>query len=170
MIKKVFKLVFLLGLVCLLSIQPASAVIRESEIPPNILLYKSIQTWRDQSKNPWQLIFFKEIKGNNEPTVNLRLVGFPDLFAFEHPQPLTIKIREDLTIKVPDVFASDKESFSPNMGQYDFNRVVDSLESNNFWLLELPLKDGQSSVIKVPYFILEEWKKIIFQTDKKERV
>ena len=163
MSNKVSKLMLVLGLMCLLFVQPAYAVIRESKIPPNTLLYKSIQTWRDQDKNPWQLIFFKEFKGDSQPKINLRLVGFPDLFEFEHPQPLTIEIRENSTVKVPDVFTSDKEAFAPNMGQYNFNPIVDQLESNSFWLLELPLKDGEFSTIKVPYFILEEWKKIIVQ-------
>ena len=161
MSKKFFKLIFVLGLMCLFFIKPASAVIRESKIPPDILLYKSIQTWRDKSKNPWQLIFYKEIRGNNKPTINLRLVGFPELFEFAHPQPLTIKIREDLTVKVPDIFASDKEAFSPSMGQYDFNPIIERLETDSFWLLQLPLKDDESSTIKVPYFIIEEWTKII---------
>ncbi|MGK7881681.1 MAG: DUF3122 domain-containing protein [Crocosphaera sp.] len=166
MSKKVFKLIFLLGLMCLLFIQPASAVIRESKIPPDILLYKSIQTWRDQAKNPWQLIFYKEIRGNNQPTINLRLVGFPDLFEFEHPQPLIIKVNDNFTVKVPDIFASDKEAFSPNTGQYDFQPILESLETNSFWLLELPLKDCESSTIKVPYFILEEWKEIILMDNE----
>ncbi len=163
MSKKVLKLILVVGLMFLLFIQPAFATIRESKIPPNILLYKSIQTWRDQSKNPWELIFFKEIKGDNKPKINLRLVGFPELFEFKHPQPLIIKIRDNLMVEVPDIFASDKESFSPNMGQYDFNPIIDRLETNSFWLLELPLKGGNSPTIKVPYFILEEWKKIIVQ-------
>ena len=60
MSKKFFNLIFVLVLMCLFFIKPASAVIRESKIPPDILLYKSIQTWRDKSKNPWQLIFYKE--------------------------------------------------------------------------------------------------------------
>ncbi|MDJ0845912.1 DUF3122 domain-containing protein [Crocosphaera sp.] len=162
--KKLSKLILVLGLICLLFVQPAYAVVRESKIPPNILLYKSIQTWRDQDKNPWQLIFFKEIKGDNQPTINLRLVGFPDLFEFEHPQPLTLNIRDDLTLKVPDVFASDEAAFSPNMGQYNFKGIIDKLETNNFWVLELPLKDDDISMIKVPYFILEEWKKVIDKT------
>lgn len=161
MTKKVLKSILLLGLMCLLFLQPAYAVIRESKIPPNTILYKSIQTWRDTSKNPWQVIFFKEIKGDKEPTINLRLVGFPDLYEFSHPQPLIIKIRDNLTLQVPDVFASDQASFTPNMGQYDFTPILNQLESNNFWILELPLKEGDSSSIKIPYFILEEWQKII---------
>ncbi|EAZ89705.1 DUF3122 domain-containing protein [Crocosphaera chwakensis] len=161
MSQKVFKLIVLLGLMCLLFIQPVYAVVRESKIPPNTVLYKSIQTWRDNFKNPWQVIFFKEIKGENEPIINLRLVGFPDLYEFAHPQPLIIKIREDLILPVPDVFASDQESFAPNMGQYDFTPILNQLASNNFWVLELPLKNGDSSTIKIPYFILEEWQKII---------
>ncbi|MGK7957471.1 MAG: DUF3122 domain-containing protein [Crocosphaera sp.] len=163
MFNKVSKLILLLGLIGLLWIQPAYAVIRESKIPPNTLLYKSIQTWRDQDKNPWQLIFFKEFKGDSQPIINLRLVGFPDLFEFEHPRPLTIKIRDNLTVKVPDIFTSDKQAFVPNMGQYDFNPILDQLESNSFWLLDLPFKDGELSTIKVPYFILEEWQTIIAQ-------
>ena len=165
MSKKVFKLIFVLGLMFLLSIQPAAAVIRESKIPPDILLYQSRQTWRDQAKNPWQLIFYKEIRGNNQPTINLRFVGFPDVFEFAHPQPLIINIKDNLTLKVPDIFVSDKEAFSPNMGQYDVKPILESLETNSFWLLELPLKDDKSSIIKVPYFILEEWKEIILMND-----
>ncbi len=161
MSRQVSKLILVLGLMCLLFIQPAYAVIRESKIPPNTVLYKSIQTWRDTDKNPWQVIFFKEIKDDNEPKINLRLVGFPDLYEFAHPQPLIIKIKDDLTLQFPDVFASDQESFAPNMGQYDFKPILNQLESNNFWLLELPLKDGDSSTIKIPCFILEEWQKII---------
>ncbi|MGK7942719.1 MAG: DUF3122 domain-containing protein [Crocosphaera sp.] len=158
--RKIFKFIVLLTLIFSLT-QPAYAVVKESAIPPDIILYKSMQTWRDTSNNPWEVIFFKEIKGDKKPKINLRLVGFPDLFEFEHPQPLIIKIREDLIIKVPDVFAKDQDAFSPNLGQYDFQLIMNQLESNNFWLLELPLKYNQSSTIKIPYFMLEEWQKII---------
>ncbi len=140
---------------------PASAVIRESKIPPNTILYKSTQTWRDTSNNPWQVVFFKQVDNQKNPQINLRLVGFPDLFEFSHPQPLTIKIREDLRVKAPDIFASDEDALTTNMGQYDFSPIIEQLESNNFWLLELPLKDGKVSTIKNSYFILEEWKNII---------
>ncbi|MDJ0510194.1 MAG: DUF3122 domain-containing protein [Crocosphaera sp.] len=157
--RKILKFILILSLIFSL-IQPAYGVVRESKIPPDTILYKSIQTWRDTSNKPWEVIFFKEIKGDSNPQINLRLVGFPDLFEFEHPSPLSIKIREDLTIKVPDVFKNDIEAFSPNMGQYDFEPIMNQLESNNFWLLELPLKYGQLSTIKIPYFILEEWQKI----------
>ena len=47
------------------------------------------------------------------------------------------------------------------MGQYDFNPIIERLETDSFWLLQLPLKDDESSTIKVPYFIIEEWTKII---------
>lgn len=157
--RKILKLILLLSLIFSLT-QPAYAVVRESKIPPDTILYKSIQTWRDKADHPWEVVFFKEIKGDNKPKINLRLVGFPDLFEFEHPHPLIIKVREDLIIKVPDIFKNDQEALSPNVGQYDFEPIMNQLESNNFWLLELPLKYDQSSQIKIPYFILEEWQKI----------
>lgn len=144
---------------------PADAVIRETHESSNQILYQSRQTWRDNSNNPWQVIFFKRIKGTDTPQINLRLVGFPELIEFAHPQPLTLKIRENLIIKVPDVFASEKEAFAPNVGQYDFTPIIDRLESNNFWWLELPLKNESSIRIKIPYFLLEEWQKIIAKSD-----
>lgn len=158
--KKLLILIVSFGMI-LLFIQPADAVIRETKESAHQLLYQSRQTWRDNDKNPWQIVFFKRTQEGQSSQINLRLVGFPDLIEFAHPQPLTIKIRDDLIIKVPDTFDSQKEAYAPNVGQYDFMPILDHLESNNVWILELPLKEHQSNTIKIPYFILEEWQEII---------
>lgn len=158
--KKFFILILSFVLISLL-IMPANALIRETKESPDQILYQSRQTWRDSDKNPWQVIFFKRIKSQQPPQINLRLVGFPDLIKFDHPQPLRIKIKEDVTIKAPDVFANNKDAYASNVGQYDFTPILNQLEPNNFWLLELPLKNDDSITLKIPYFILEEWKTII---------
>lgn len=158
--KKLLILIIPFGMI-LLFMQPADAVIRETQESAHQILYQSRQTWRDNHKNPWQIVFFKRTQEGQSPKINLRLVGFPDLIEFAHPQPLTIKIRDDLIVTVPDTFNNQTEAYAPNVGQYDFIPILDQLESNNFWLLELPLKDRKSNTLKIPYFILEEWQKII---------
>lgn len=158
--KKLLILMLSFGMI-LLFIQPVDAVIRETKESAHQILYQSRQTWRDNDKNPWQIIFFKRINDGRSSQINLRLVGFPDLIEFAHPQPLTIKIRDDLIVTVPDTFNNQTKAYAPNVGQYDFMPILDQLESNNFWLLELPLKDRKSNTLKIPYFILEEWQKII---------
>ncbi|MEA5537294.1 DUF3122 domain-containing protein [Crocosphaera sp. XPORK-15E] len=161
--KKLLILILSVGLILLLT-DPAYALIRETKTSANTILYQSRQTLRDTSDHSWQIVFFKQIKDDKPPQINLRLVGFPDVFEFAHPQPLIIKIKDNVIVKVPDIFANDKEAFAPNVGQYDFTPILNQLESNNFWVLELPLKNNDTT-LKIPYFILEEWTNIIMKPD-----
>ncbi len=140
---------------------PAIAAIKRVEESPGQILYKSLQSWKDRDGNPWQVVFFKRIEKDHSTQINLRLVGFPDLIEFEHPQDLIIIIRPDLILNAPDVFVKESQSLAPNVGQYDFSPLVDQLESNNFWLLELPTKGKKSVTIRIPYFLLKEWEDII---------
>ncbi|NJQ97067.1 MAG: DUF3122 domain-containing protein [Hydrococcus sp. CSU_1_8] len=121
------------------------------------MLSQSRQTLEDKAGNTWQVIFFKEIKNEKTPTINLRLVGFPGAIAFAHPQDLKIKIRSGMTLTAQDIFA--EQSPSPNVGQYDFSKIVKRLESNSFWELELPLVE-RTVELRIPYFVIEEWQTI----------
>jgi hypothetical protein len=149
-----FSIVFIVGFS---ASAPASALIRQAEEISGQMLSQSRQTLEDKAGNTWQVIFFKETKIDRSPTINLRLVGFPGAIAFAHPQDLKIKIRPGMTLTAQDVFA--EQSPSPNVGQYDFSEIVERLESNNFWELELPLVD-KTVELRIPYFVIQEWQTV----------
>ncbi|MCU0537472.1 MAG: DUF3122 domain-containing protein [Hydrococcus sp. Prado102] len=149
-----FAIVFIL---CFSAIAPASALIRQAEEISGQMLSQSRQTLEDKAGNTWQVIFFKEIKTGETPIINLRLVGFPGAIAFAHPQDLKIKIRPEMTLTAQDIFT--QQSPSPNVGQYDFSEIVERLESNSFWEIELPLVD-KTIELRIPYFVIEEWQTV----------
>lgn len=142
-------------------ITPAIASVRELQEAPGQILYQSHQTLRDNQKNSWQVVFFKRVKEDNSTKINLRLVGFPDLIEFAHPEDLSIKISSDLILKAPDIFPNETKSPAPNVGQYDFKELVNQLETNNLWLLELPLKNNKKITLKIPYFVIQDWLNVI---------
>lgn len=139
-------------------IAPASASVRQIEEAPGQMLYQSRQTLEDKLGNTWQVVFFKQTKTGQSPTINLRLVGFPGAIAFLHPKALKIEVSPGVILTAADVFA--EQSPAPNVGQYDFNEIANSLQSNSFWELELPLIGKNSVQLRIPYFVIQEWQTV----------
>ena len=73
-----------------LTTQSALASIRQMEEAPGQVLIQSRHTLKDNHGNSWQVVLFKRSQADGSSIIHLRLVDFPGLADFAHPQPLTI--------------------------------------------------------------------------------
>jgi Protein of unknown function (DUF3122). len=135
--------------------QPAMAVLRQHQDEPGIMRYHSQESLRDQSGNAWQVLLFKQITPGKPILFNLRLVGFPGIAEFTHPQPLEITTVGGQILIAVDVFA--QRSPAPNVGQYNFTDVLTKLRENDSLTLSVPLKGEQTLSLKIPQPLVVEW-------------
>ncbi len=135
--------------------QPAAAVLRQHQDEPGIMRYHSQESLRDQSGNAWQVLLFKQITPGKPILFNLRLVGFPGIAEFTHPQPLEITTVGGQILIAVDVFAQG--SPAPNVGQYNFTDVLTKLRENDSLTLSVPLKGEQTLSLKIPQPLVVEW-------------
>lgn len=154
---------FSLLLPCLLGLasipaETALASIRQMEEAPGQILYQSRHGLRDRSGNSWQVILFKRVKSGKVAQVNLRLVGFPGVAEFSHPQPLTITTSAGEVFTSEDVFA--EQSPSPNVGQYDIKDVLLKLPTTGRVLLNLPMTGNNSTTLLLPLPVILEWQTV----------
>jgi hypothetical protein len=117
--------------------------------------YHSQESLRDQSGNAWQVLLFKQITPGKPILFNLRLVGFPGIAEFTHPQPLEITTVGGQILIAVDVFAQG--SPAPNVGQYNFTDVLTKLRENDSLTLSVPLKGEQTLSLKIPQPLVVEW-------------
>lgn len=103
---------------------PALALLREHHQTPEVLRYHAQHSIKDRQKRAWQVILFPE-DISNETKYYLRLVGFPGLIEFIHPQSLEIITSEGNILIAPDVFA--KATPASNVGQYDVTEILSQL-------------------------------------------
>ena len=68
---------------------PATALLRQHHETPNVLRYHARDSLKDSDGNTWQVVLFPETSQSNT-TYYLRLVGFPEINSFTHPQSLEI--------------------------------------------------------------------------------
>jgi hypothetical protein len=161
MLKPLLSFVLLVSLVLSLSIvplAPAQASLREIAEAPGQHLYQSRQSLRDSQGQTWQVVFFKRVKTDKGSALHLRLVGFPEVTHFRHPAPLKIKANETVTLDAPDLL--DQHNPGENVGEYDFQALLEQLPANNFWQLQLPLEGPEPVFLNVPYFLIQEWQTV----------
>jgi len=137
---------------------PAQALMRETVEKPGQVVYQSRQTLKDQTGQTWQVVLFKRVKTDADPEIDLRLVGFPGNTIFKHPAPLIIRPDANSQFALEDAFA--EENPGENVGQYIISEAFKMSPPNGIWELELPLA-GDSNIIKVPYFVLQEWRELL---------
>jgi hypothetical protein len=150
---------FLLLAQATLALEPATAVLRQHQDAPGIMRYHSQASLRDESGNPWQVVLFKQIAGGKPTLLNLRLVGFPGITEFTHPQALEITTTGGQLLTAADVYAQGAPA--PNVGQYNFTDVLAQLGTNNSLTLSTPLKSGQNLYLKIPQSLLTEWQWLV---------
>lgn len=155
-----FRLLWLSGLVLFLLLgqlaltqKPAMAVLRQHQDEPGVMRYHSQQSLLDASGNAWQVVLFKQIEPH-QVGFNLRLVGFPGMAEFSHPQPLEITTASDEVLTADDVFA--RESPAPNVGQYNFTKVLNKLPKGEL-ILSVPLRGTETLHLKIPPSLVTEW-------------
>ncbi len=131
------------------------ALTRQIEEAPQQFLSQSRHTLRDNEGNSWQVVFFQRTKNGEVKTLDLRLVAFPDIATFSHPQPLKISTNQGKVLLAEDQFA--EKSPAPNVGEYDFKPIISQLSPTDNITLSLP--DNLSLII--PAAIIVEWQSLL---------
>lgn len=139
-------------------LDPAWAIVRSLEEQPGTMLYQSRDSLQDDQGTAWQVVLFKRVSDNQPPTLNLRLVGFPGKTVFDHPAPLTLHNPQGETALAEDVLVT--ETPGANVGQYNMVLPLDQLSDSSLWELELPLTSPQPTTLKIPYFLIQEWRMV----------
>ena len=125
------KILVLLGCSILFTISftsisdPAWALLREHHQSPGVLRYHVQHSIKDKQQRAWQVILFPEDRESTASKYYLRLVGFPNLVEFMHPQPLEIVTSKGNVLIAPDAFANGTPS--ANVGQYEVTDILPQL-------------------------------------------
>jgi hypothetical protein len=151
-------LFLLLGQVVLTQ-EPAMAVLRQHQDEPGVMRYHSQQSLPDESGNTWQVVLFKQLTPGQPTLIYLRLVGFPGIAEFTHPQTLTINAAGGQILTAADVFA--QSSPAPNVGQYDVTDVLTKLRADESLKLLVPLKGEQILSLEIPQSLVVEWQWLV---------
>ena len=138
------------GIFCL----PATALLRQHHETPSVLRYHAQDSLKDRDGNTWQVLLFPD-SSQGFTTFYLRLVGFPGVNSFNHPQPLEIITSQGEVFNITDAYA--RSAPAPNVGQYDLTAVVDRLSATGSLKLSVPLLDNKVLALKIPYEVLREW-------------
>ena len=132
---------------------PANALLRQHHEAPNVLRYHARDSLRDRDGNTWQVILFPEDRDTNT-NYYLRLVAFPGVNSFIHPQSLEI-MTQDKILMAKDVYAESAPA--PNVGQYNLTPIMNQLPVKGTLKLAVPLDNYRELALKIPSEVLEEW-------------
>jgi hypothetical protein len=139
----------------------ASAAIRQLEESPNQMVYQSRQSLKDQHGNTWQTVAFKRVRPDGNSSFELRLVGFPDLVAIDHAQPLTLTNSLGKALTAADTSSNIfKEGSQANVGQYDLQPLLSELQAEIPLKISLPTLKGDAISLSVPPALVEEWQTV----------
>jgi len=154
-----FKILFLsLAIVivsCGIFSPPATALLRQHHETPNVLRYHAQDSLKDDDDNTWQVLLFPDYTQGQEIVYYLRLVGFPGVNAFKHPQSLEIVTAEGKILTVKDAYPQSAPA--PNVGQYDLTSIIGQISAKQSLKLSLPLKNSRKLALKIPQEVLTEW-------------
>ncbi len=142
------------------SMTPPSAVasIRQIEEAPGQMLYQSRHTLQDETGQSWQIVLFKRVKAGEPKDISLRLVGFPGMAEFAHPQPLKIKTNTGKVLEAEDLFAD--QSPAANVGEYNIREVLSQLPTATGVKLSLPMKGDRTTTLRIPSVVILEWQTV----------
>ena len=156
-----FVLVFTLdfGFICF----PATALLRQHHETPNVLRYHAQDSLKDRDRNTWQVLLFPD-KTLTPTTYYLRLVGFPGVNSFTHPQSLEILTSRGELFTATDSYA--EAAPAPNVGQYDLTEIVPLLPTRGSLKLSVPLENNRELALKIPHEVLTEWQLLVREIEK----
>jgi hypothetical protein len=140
--------------------QPALASIRQMEEAPGQILIQSRHTLRDEKGNGWQILLFQRSKADGSSIIHLRLVDFPGLADFAHPQPLKITTDTGDLFKAKDMFA--EKSPAANVGEFDVQNILFQLPVTKL-NLSLAMKGSSSINLSIPPEVVLEWQSVAEQ-------
>lgn len=133
---------------------PATALLRQHHESPGVLRYHAQESLKDRVGNTWQVLLFPD-RTHASTTYYLRLVGFPGVNSFHHPQALEILTSQGKILKMVDAYAESAPA--PNVGQYDLTPAIDLLVTQQNLKLSVPLADGRELALRIPPAVLAEW-------------
>jgi Protein of unknown function (DUF3122) len=143
------------------TIPPALASIHKYPETADRVMFRSVQSLRDNDDKAWQVVLYKRVQSGMVKAVNLRLVGFPGI-ELNHPEALTVAAGKTEIGKADDIWAAS--DLPVNVGEYDFRSIVMKLENNQPLRLNLPVKGTTDTELLVPPFAVREWRLLLDQS------
>jgi hypothetical protein len=154
--KRFWQMIGMLSLLLSLS-QPAIASVHTYPEGENRVMFRSLQTLRDEGDRAWQFVLFKRVHGGQVESIHLRVVGFPDAGELKHPADLQISSPQQTWIAA-DVLP-EMSPFPVNVGEYNTLDLMTSLTSDAPLKLELPTVKSKGA-IAIPPFVVKEWRRV----------
>lgn len=137
--------------------QVAIASVHTYSEPTGSVLFRSLQTLRDDRDRAWQAVLYKQFRNQQYDFLHLRLVGFPGAVEFHHPAHLQINWEAEPPIVLVDV---TPPNLSPNAAEFDIQPAMQKLSSSMPLRLELTSEqETVTSVLQlvIPPFVVQEW-------------
>lgn len=134
---------------------PAAAVLRQHYENSGELHYHAHSSLQDRQRMTWQVVLFPEYQSNVVKKYHLRLVGFPGMAEFIHPQPLEIITSKGEVLNAADI--NTVSSPAPNVGEFDLTDVLPLLPEKGSLKLSTILNGNHDLSLKIPESILIEW-------------
>ncbi len=145
---------------------PAIALLRQHHEAPNVLRYHAQDSLKDRDGNTWQVVLFPDNSQSASTTYFLRLVGFPGVNSFDHPQSIEILTSQGKILSATDVY--QQSAPAPNVGQYDLTPVIAQLSFQGTLKLSTPLKNNQELALKIPHEVLTEWQLLVQEIEQEK--
>ena len=133
---------------------PAEAVLRQHHESPGVLRYHVHNSLQDKQGMTWQVVLFTE-KQSDATKYHLRLVGFPGITKFIHPQPLEIITTNGQVLNAVDLLSIS--SPAPNVGEFDLTDILPILPEKGSLKLSIILQENYDLSLKISESILIEW-------------
>ena len=134
---------------------PAAAVLRQHHETPGVLRYHAQNSLQDKQGMTWQVVLFPEYQSNLVTKYHLRLVGFPGIAEFIHPQPLEIITANGQVLNAADLLTVF--SPAPNIGEFDLTDILPILPEKGSLTLSAILQGNQDLSLKIPESTIIEW-------------
>ncbi len=142
---------------------PAAAVLRQHHETPGVLRYHAQNSLQDKQGMTWQVVLFPEYQSNLVTKYHLRLVGFPGIAEFIHPQPLEIITANGQVLNAADLLTVF--SPAPNIGEFDLTDILPILPEKGSLTLSAILQGNQDLSLKIPESTIIEWQWLL-KSDK----
>ncbi len=155
-IRRLILFIGFLVLLCCSSLticSPAAAVLREHHESPGVQAYHAQSSLKDKQGYTWQVVLFPEPQSDLVTKYHLRLVGFPGIAEFIHPQPLEIITASGQVLNAADLITVS--SPAPNVGEFDLTNVLPILPEKGSLKLSTILHGDRDLSLSIPESTLD---------------
>ncbi|MEM7759429.1 MAG: DUF3122 domain-containing protein [Cyanobacteria bacterium P01_A01_bin.40] len=162
---RLFNLTLIITCSLLILCAPVQALLRQHHETPDVLRYHAQDSLKDRDDNTWQVLLFPDNQQNSTTAYYLRLVGFPGINSFIHPQSLEILSDQGKILTAADAYAESAPA--PNVGQYDLTPIIFKLTPAKSLKLSLPLQNNRELALKISPEVLSEWQLLTQEIEPK---